>query len=43
MRLIALISVGLAMSASALPRIASERDLGNMPRGISDPQTSLSK
>jgi hypothetical protein len=33
MRLIALLSVALAVSASALPRIASERDLGNNARG----------
>jgi hypothetical protein len=45
MRFIALVPVALAVSASALPRIASERDLGNNARRVSDsdPQTSLSK
>jgi hypothetical protein len=47
MRLIALITVALAVSASALPRIVFERDLGNNARRGSDsdldPQTSLSK
>jgi hypothetical protein len=33
MRLIALLSVALAVSASALPRIASERDLGKNASG----------
>ena len=40
MRLINLVPVALAVSASALPRIALERDLGNT--ADSDPQTSLS-
>ncbi|KAN0111872.1 hypothetical protein V8E52_008078 [Russula decolorans] len=45
MRLIALVTVALAVSASALPRIVFERDLGNNARRGSDsdldPQTSL--
>jgi hypothetical protein len=46
MRLIALVPVALAVSAaSALPRSAVERGLGNNARQVSssDPQTSLSK
>jgi hypothetical protein len=45
MRLTALVPVALAVSASALPRIAFGRDLGNNARrgSDSDPQTSLSK
>jgi hypothetical protein len=41
MHLIALVTVALAASASALPRIAFGRDLGNKARQDSGPQTSL--
>ena len=54
MRLIALVSVALAVSASSLPRVVLGRDLGHNARGAgglekkqanndSDPQTSLGK
>jgi hypothetical protein len=49
MRLIALVAVALAMSASALPRISSERGLGGRKKTRadngtdSDSQTSLSE
>jgi len=45
MRLIALVPIVLAVSTSALPRIAFGRNLGNNARGDSDsdPQASLSK
>ena len=45
MRLIALVPVAFAVSASALPRSEVERNLGNNARQVnsSDPQTSLSK
>ena len=54
MRPIALVSVALAVSASALPRVVLGRDLGHNARGAgglekkqanndSDPQTSLGK